>query len=253
MEIYSIPLALEDFLPVIFSAIALFILAKMIIKMDDGLSHMAYAGVVLVTLGGLSKATWKLIIALSDAEINIHILDNALFFGLSTGFILIAYALWYAQRKYFERRRPDNVWFFPIVVCVVTLGTAFYTATLYDPERASPQIWFLILLGMTTIFNFITIGLAIRQARHQNQTTATLLLIINLVAIIALQGIARIGDDTETGQWIAQITNTINQLILLYGVWLLYKGVQDHVAVARSELHQLDYANEPHDMLIKNS
>ncbi|MEO1288307.1 MAG: hypothetical protein AAFV93_11105 [Chloroflexota bacterium] len=74
-----------------------------------------------------------------------------------------------------------------------------------------------------------------------------------MVAIIALQGIARIGDDTETGQWIAQITNTINQLILVYGLWLLYKGVQNDVAVDHSELHQRDYANEPHDILVKNS
>lgn len=226
VELYSIPLALEDFLPVIFSAIGLFILARMITKMDSQLSMMAYLGVALITLGGLSKAIWKLLIALSDAEINIKIMDNALFFGLSLGFILFAYALWYAQRSYFEQSRPKNVWFFPAIVCIVTLATALYMAGTSDPEPDSLEVWFLILLGMTTIFNFVTLGLAIRQARRQKQYMAMMLFAINLVAIIVLQGLARTGDRTETSQWIAQITNTIAQVGLVYGAWLLFKYVQ---------------------------
>ena len=236
MELYSVPLALEDFLPVIFSAIGLYILARMISNMDEDLSPMAFAGVALVTIGGLSKATWKLIIALSDAEINIQIMDKFLFFGLSTGFILIAYALWYAQRSHFEQKRPKNIWLFPALVCVATVGAALYTGTQADPERDSPQVWFLILLGMTTIFNFVTLGLAIRQARRQKQMLALALFAINLVAIIVLQGLARTGDRTESSQWIAQITNTIAQIGLVYGAWLLFSYIRTETKAKRLSL-----------------
>jgi len=224
-EIYSVPLALEDFLPVIFSGIGLFYVARMVSKMDKALSVMAYLGVALITLGGLSKASWKLIYALSESQTNIQIMDNALFFGLSTGFILLAYAVWYAQRSYFEEKRPGNIWLFPIIVCIATVGAALYTGSQYDPERDSPQVWFLILLGMTTIFNFVTLGLAIRQAKRQKQMLAVALFCINLAAIIILQGIARTGDRTEASQWVAQITNTISQMGLIYGAWLIYSYV----------------------------
>lgn len=227
-EIYSIPLALEDFLPVIFSGIGFFLIAKMIHKMDKGLSIMAYIGVALLISGGLSKATWKLIYAMSDAQMNIQLMDNALFFGLSTGFILMAYALWYAQRGYVEKKRPGNVWFFPLAVCAITVGTALYMMTTQNgADGEESRVWFYILLGMTTIFNVVTVGLAIRQAYRQKQMLAVALFSINIITVFVMQGLARTGDRTETSQWVAQITNTISQLVLVYGAWLIYRYVCD--------------------------
>lgn len=225
MELYSVPLALEDFLPVIFSALGLYLLASMITKMNDDCKNMAYLGFILVTLGGLSKATWKLIYALSEGQTNIVMMDNALFFFLSTGFIFVAFALIYAQRNLSGKESPSNIWLVPGVLAVITLITAFgISFTMYDPEREGRQMWFFILLGMTTIFNFLTLGLAINQSRQQKQWLAVVLFLVNLSAVIILQGLARAAEQTESLQWIEQITNTIAQVGFAYAVWLLSKS-----------------------------
>ena len=225
MELYSVPLALEDFLPVIFSALGLYLLAGMITQMNGACKNMAYLGFVLIALGGLSKASWKLIYALSEAQTNIAIMDNALFFFLSAGFIFVAFALMYAQRNLAGKGSPDNVWLLPTVLVIITLIGAFMVnVTMNDPEREGRQIWFFVLLGVTTIFNFFTLGLAINQSRKQQQWLALGLFVVNLSAIIILQGLARAVEQTESLQWIEQITNTIAQLGFAYAVWLLSKS-----------------------------
>lgn len=222
MELYSVPLALEDFLPVIFSALGLYLLAGMITKMNVDCKNMAYLGFILVALGGLSKATWKLIYALSEGQTNIVMMDNALFFFLSTGFIFVSFALIYAQRNLSGKSSPNNVWLVPGVLAIITLITAFgISITMHDPEREGRQMWFFILLGMTTIFNFLTLGLAINQSRQQKQWLALGLFVVNLSAVIILQGLARAAEQTESLQWIEQITNTIAQVGFAYAVWLL--------------------------------
>lgn len=222
MELYSVPLALEDFLPVILSAFGLYLLAGMITKMDESCKSMAYLGFVLVTLGGLSKAIWKLIFAISEGQTNIIMMDNALFFCLSTGFIFTAFALMYSQGNLSGRGRPNNIWLIPAALASITLVTAFgISVTMYDPTREGRQMWFFILLGMTTIFNFLALGLAIRQSRQQKQWLALGLFVVNLSAVIILQGLARAAEQTEALQWIEQIVNTIAQAGFVYAVWLL--------------------------------
>lgn len=222
MEKYTVALALEDYLPVLLSAYGLYLIARMITRMDAQCSRLAYLGVALITTGGLSKATWKLIGALTDGQTNIQLLDNALFFCLAPGFILLTFAFWYAQRTMYGGTRPGNVWIVPAGVALVTVATAaFLSVAMYDPNREGRQIWFFMLLGMTTIFNFVALGLAIRQARRQKLTFAAGLFVVNLAAIIILQGLARTSDFSEPMQWVQQITNTLAQVALVYGAWML--------------------------------
>jgi hypothetical protein len=222
MENYTVALALEDYLPVLLSAYGLFLIARMITRMDPQCSRLAYLGVALIALGGLSKATWKLIGALSSGQTNIQLLDNALFFCLAPGFILLTFALWYAQRSMYGGTRPRNVWIVPGALALLTVFTAaFIAVAMFDPNREGRQMWFFMLLGMTTIFNFVALGLAIRQARRQKLTLAIGLFVINLAAIIILQGLARTSNFSEPMQWVQQITNTLAQVALVYGASLL--------------------------------
>lgn len=222
MQEYSIALALEDFLPVIFSAIGLFILANMIRDMDDRCAPMAYMGAALITLGGLSKASWKLIYAVTETQTNITLLDNALFFCLAPGFILITFALWHSQRTVFEQKQNANIWRTPLIIAGVTVLTGIMVGMgIYDETREGRQIWFFILLGMTTIFNFVALGLAIRQALKQRVILAAILFGVNLFAIIAMQGLARSAEQTEALQWIAQGVNTVSQLGFIFAASLL--------------------------------
>ena len=224
MQQLSTLLALEDFLPVILSAIGLIIITRMIRFMNPLCTRMAFLGVALVTVGGLSKATWKLIFALSEGQTNFVVLDDALFFFLAPGFILLFFSLWYAQQSYYRNHETKNVWLLPVSLAIVAvvIGLAMRQFAV-NPEREGRQIWFFILLGITTIFNFATLGLAIWQSNREMIPFAIILFAVNLGAILVLQGLARIETQSEAIQWVEQIINTVAQLGLVYAASSLYR------------------------------
>jgi len=229
METYSVGMALQDYMPVALSGAGLFVLARMLARMDAASGTMAYLGAGLVTLGGLCKATWKLLMALSSGQNDIVALDDALFWFLAPGFIFFACALWYGQRKTWGPRRRANIWILPGILVVLTGAAALYTGLqMHDPTREGRQIWFFILLGMTTIMNFMAGGLAIWQARKQQMGWVAGLFALNLVSIIILQGLARVAIQSVALQWVEQLTNTVAQGAF---VWAALKLAQ--VAITR--------------------
>ncbi|GAB1422415.1 hypothetical protein MASR2M15_26460 [Anaerolineales bacterium] len=232
MELYSLPLAIEDFVPVIFSVLGFYFIARMITAMDTRYSKMAYLGVLLLAIGGFLKAGWKLIYALTDGQTDIRVFDNSLFFFLSAAFILLTFSLWYAQRSKFAGRSPANPWLAPLVLVGLSVGTGLLMGvSVLDPEKEGRQIWFFILLGVTTIFNFSVLILAIRQAMKQKEWLPVFLLLVNMIAIIMLQGMARAVTQTESIQWVEQITNSIAQGGLAFAAWRLYQHAKNPHAI----------------------
>lgn len=212
METYSVVMALQDYMPVVLSGAGLFILARMVERMDKSAGKMAYSGAGLVTLGGLCKATWKFIYALSAHQTDITAMNDVLFWFLSAGFILFSCALWYGQRNTWGKHRAANIWIVPCLLIGLTWGAAAYTGIqLYDPTREGRQLWFFILLMATTVANFVAGGLAIWQARKQNLAWVAGLFTLNLVAVVLLQGMARLSQDSAALQWVQQIINTLAQ------------------------------------------
>lgn len=229
METYSVVMALQDYMPVALSGAGLFILARMVAQMDKAAGKMAFSGAGLVTLGGLCKATWKMVMALSAGQTDLTAMNDVLFWFLSTGFILFASALWYGQRNTWGTRRAANIWIVPCVLIGLTWAMAAYAGTqLYDPTREGRQLWFFILLGVATIANFVAGGLAIWQARKQNMGWVTGLFVLNLVSVILLQGLARLSQDSASLQWVQQLINTLAQAAF---VWAAIKLAQ--VTLAR--------------------
>ncbi len=221
METYSVGMALLDYMPVVLSGVGLLVLSRMVARMDAQAGPMAYLGASLVMMGGLCKATWKLVMALSQGQTNIAALDNALFLFLTPGFIFFTFALWYGQRSTWGRRRT-RIWGMPVALVALSLGAALYTGTqLHDPTREGRQVWFFILLGVTTLMNFVAGGLAIWQARKQDLLWVGLLFGLNLLSIIVLQGLARIANQTVALQWVEQLTNTLAQGAFLWAAWKL--------------------------------
>ena len=80
---------------------------------------------------------------------------------------------------------------------------------------------FFNLLGLTTIANFVTGGLAIRQGLQQGRRLVALLFAANLIAILMMTGMARIEPQTIPLQWIAQITNTISNAAFAFAAYRL--------------------------------
>lgn len=216
---YTIALAVEDYIPVILSSAGLLLLAQMVGRLHKQAGMMAYAGFLLITLGGVFKASWKFTIALTGKDI--VWMDNSLFVLLGPGFALMAWGLWSAQQTLKNEPVPHLVWLRPLAV-IALFGTGAVSSYLVQGGRT----WVFILLGLTTFSNLAVGILLIRQARQNGLKTAAALFLFNLVAVFTLSGLARIEPQTIPLQWSEQIINTFSQGAFFYASWCLFKLVE---------------------------
>lgn len=211
----SLPLALQDFMLVIFFAIGLYFVGKMISNESRTCGKLAFFGGLLITLGGFFKVCWKLVVATTQTDV--AWLNNGLFVWLACGFICLAWAMWRSRKE----NNPTTYWLVPTVLIVLTLGVASYFAFVHET-----RVWFFLLLGITTLFNlFVSLQLIFRS--FQNKIwLAVGLFIFNLICVFSL---ARLGDQTVTLQWIKQGIGTLSQGSFAVASWLLYRKISNNL------------------------
>lgn len=212
--IYTVPLALLDFVPVVFSSLGLFFLARMVERSEPGAKSLAYLGLVLVALGGLSKALWKLVLAATG--LNLSPLDQFLFVFLGPGFVMMAAALLRVRRA--ERGFPAKTspWPIPSAICLVFLSLAAFLLVSYEG-----RLWSTVLLILTVIgSNMIGVVAAGLLCRRRHYGTA-LLFAANLVAALVLARLARIEVQTIPLQWFEEGLNTLSQAAFAFASWKL--------------------------------
>ena len=227
---YTLGLALEDYVPVIFSSIGMWLLTQMIAQVNKEAGRLALIGWLFISLGGLSKSSWKLVMALSNGTQDIVILDNLLFVLLGPGFVFMAWSLWCAYRMVTNQFRP-GIWGVPMIITAVFIIPTIYSASTQPDSRT----WFFILLTMTTLGNLVLGILLIRQSLFLKQPWIAVLFGINLVTIFALSGMARIPDQTIPLQWTEQIVNTISQGAFAFAAWQVAK---ETLALAIGEMSE---------------
>lgn len=210
-DVISLPLAIQDYLPVALFAIGLFFVAKLISNRNTQAGNLAYFGGVLVTLGGLFKASWKLIQALGGNDIPFF--NNSLFACLSAGFICVAWAFWNRGERELSLNR---LLFVPVVLIVIVWSIAGYIGFFTES-----RMWFVLLLGTTTLANLALLFQLISLSYKNKLWFVVGLYTINLLGIFALAGGA---DQTVTMQWIKQITTTISQLSFAVASWKLLQN-----------------------------
>jgi hypothetical protein len=187
-------LALEDYVPVILTGIAVLLLARW----TPVRRPLALLGALLILAGGLAKASWKLI-AVGFGH-DIHVLAEALFPCLSTGFVLLSWALLAAA----GRRIP---WPIPAAVIAVTLG-------------ASAALWATWPALITTILGATALAVAlVLLARPHRDRLAITAALVWIAGQYTLGPLAAKAGQTLTLQWIEQICNSVAQAALLYAAW----------------------------------
>lgn len=217
METYTLGLALEDFIPVIFSSIGLYFVSRMVTNVNARLGQMATIGWVLVSIGGLLKATWKLVMALTQSQTNIVWFDKGMFMWMSVGFTLLAFALWFMSEIRSGKRQPGRIWLGPAVVLSLSVVAILFTGF---PDL-TVNTWRFILLGVMTIGNVVMVVLLIQQARYNNLNKMAWLFLVNIVIVFVLSGLARIPEQTIPLQWTEQLLNTFGQGAFAYAAWKL--------------------------------
>lgn len=214
-EGYTIALALFDYVPIAFSALALTLIVKKLRHESSlAVSSLATLGAILIVLGGLSKATWKLI--LSGFSTNIMALNNSLFICLSAGFLLLAYALFSARTPAKDNSVNSST---AIALIFIASGGAALLAGTFSESR----YWVFYLIGFTTMANTAVIFLLVRQALRSQLYLAAILLMVNLVGIFTLSALSRLPDQTAALQWMEELCNTGAQAAFAYAAWRLYQ------------------------------
>jgi hypothetical protein len=207
---FTVPMALEDFIPVVFTAIGLIILSKYISAKYSNLSLLAWIGTNLVISDGVLKAVWKLIYAAAGTDI--AWMKDSLFVFMGPGFIFVSWALWCGRKEIISTAK--EVWFVPLIIVLPSLCVALILAILL-PGR----IWNKILLTLTTIGIFFFNGQIIADCLKNKLFLPIILLAINVLTIFGQVFLSQLPQTTAL-HWIGQINNTISWAAFALGIWI---------------------------------
>lgn len=217
---YSPALALEDFVPSVLSLLAFTIVARVVRAIDAPSGRWALAGGLVVVAGGLSRATWKLVLATTGTDLAPVYL--ALFPALAFGFPTLATATWRAA-SIARGGRPRIA--APVPGALALAALAPVTLALASSEgRLAPLLWLLAGTLGSVALSLILAGWARRAGRPR----IAVLLVINLVITIVLNAVARSAQGSEAIQWVQQGINTANQLLFLFAVRALAPAAVPH-------------------------
>jgi hypothetical protein len=195
-EVATVPLALDDFVPVVLAGVGAVWLAR-----TTGRDR-ALLGAVLVLAGGLCKASWKLVLATTGDDVP-HV-DELLFCLLAPGFALLAAAL-LADVRSAQAATVSRGADAPVGMTVVAALVLRSTGP---------------LLALTVVASTATGVLAILSARRRDDSTAALLFAVQLVMAYALVPLAGSGQSLAH-QWWEQSLNTLGQGAFALGAWRL--------------------------------
>lgn len=194
---FTIPMALMDFLPVIFFGVtAVFLLRDLYNKMFKGAYALLAAGSVNVFMAGFCKALWKLLYAAGVCDFKVLELMfmpvnsvGLLFVGLS----LVGMLLW--KRK------------------SVTLAAA--------PAVFSGSMVFILM--MVVGLGGLCAGLSVLSAKMK-QRKLIVLFVLSFFFAMAMGYMASRDSTQAWVNWAEQSINTISQLCLMLGTIALHKA-----------------------------
>lgn len=207
---YTVPLALQDYMTVIFSALGLTLLTRMVSTIDRSLGRMALIGMILVVTGGFFKATGKLVIAAGGPTIDW--LYQGLFPLIAPGFTIFVWAMYHVRRHFRDQAPLARPWLVPLVIM-----TVFAAGSLALGMAGGP--WRVPLIMQATLANiFLLVMLAI-AAWQREMRGAAVIFIVTLVVILVMAQLTRIPVNDIRIVWFEQITQTIAQGLFALGAW----------------------------------
>jgi len=212
---YGLALALEDFVPVVLAGAALVFVARAVRGRVPSAFSVALVGALVVTLGGLGKATWKLLVATGCWEY--PILENLLFPCLSFGFAALSWALLSAVRG--STVTPWPFAGFPVAAAV---GAVWMGDTWPLLIAAAVGATFLGLTAATYAF-------------RQGKRSVGVLFVVYVVGTNVLPPLAAQPNQSAELQWAEQLTNSAVQLCFLLGALWLHEQMSRPPASAAAE------------------
>lgn len=192
----SVPMAIVDFIPVVLFFISAVILQRDLYnKMSKGAFALLAAGSIMVLIGGIYKASWKILYALNICDF--VVLDTSMFPMQAPGFMLVFLSL-------------------------ITLGNKSSKAlAVAAPAAYTSNLIFIIfqVLGLGgTQFILST------KAHKMKKPVAIIFFVISFIFMLGMGYLGSKFDDSSSMHWTAQLTNIISQGALLIGVMIMHKA-----------------------------
>lgn len=203
MNDFSVSMALVDYIPVIFFAIAAVILQRDLYnKMSKGAFALFAAGTINVTCAGALKATWKLLYALGVCDFEAL---NAMFFPVqSIGFLLAGIGI----LAMLTHKQSKNAAF--AVAPSVFSGTFVFVG--------------LMVAGLGIMDAVLCI-----IAAKLKKPALIAIFVLSFVCSLCMGYLSSQDFAEASMNWIAEGVNVIGQGTLLLGVYLLHKnGLADY-------------------------
>jgi len=227
MNDYTIGLALYDFLPVIFTGVAVFFITRLVAMAAPDHKRMAAIGSVLVVAAGLLKAIWKLEMAAAGQDV--VWMANALFPLMAPGFTLLATAVWSAMRRLHGKSTPNTLWIGPLAAIVLTYTIAAVRFWGQSVERG----WFMPIMTLASLTNIWLTALLMIEAGRRGKWGVSLLFVVNLGMVFALQAIAQIEPKPIALHWFEQTLTTFGAATFALASYLLLKMVREGAGAAQ--------------------
>lgn len=225
VDVSALLLAVEDFIPVILSAVALTVLARLCFEAEPAVGRPAAAAAVLIPIGGLTKPVYKTILAVTDGARDVAVLDDVLFWLLAPGFLLLTAAVRWA-------RRVDGGGTGALGRAVPALGIIVVAIAALLAVIGS-EAWFYLLLGVATAGNVLAVIELVRWARARGDTAGAWFYSASVAIVFGLAWAAASLDQTIAVQWGEQLASTASQAMFLAATLRL-------AAAVRSEAPQSD-------------
>ena len=221
MAEFTLSLALVDFLPVLCTAIGLIYIIRLISSVLPAQGRIAFIGGLLVIAGGVFRAIWKLLMALSSGALDVNWMENSLFIFMTPGYVMFAWSIWQLSRS-LHRKRAFHAWMMPSILIVLVMGIS-YSLSIALPASLA---WKRILLSVTVLANVLSGILLIRLAFRKNLVQAGWLFIVNLIGVLVLNGLARLPDQPVRIHWIAEGINLVAWLAFAVAAWSIYQSMR---------------------------
>lgn len=217
MPDFSVALALYDFAPVALTGLAFALLAVLARAVDRASVSMMLLGGGLIVSGGLAKATWKLVAAMTGQDLGW--LAALLFPLMAPGFVLSAVAAWGLLDR--VRGRPARLGWSAALVALAVMAAA---VGVREWLLSIPRGWFLPLLAFVSLGNLILSLQLIRVSLHLRSRPAASLFGLNLLVVFALPPIAIAGPDSIWMHWLEQTLTTVGAGCFAAAAYLLWRS-----------------------------
>lgn len=201
---YSIPMAIVDFLPVLFYFLASWLIARDLYNKTSKTAFSFLAtGSIMVFIGGAFKALWKLLFC----------------FGINYPFFFAC--------------------FFPMQAPGFCLYLAGLIMTLRGAKKDSMNVVATTVTSSMPLLIFQTLG-SIGSlvcmcifAKRLHKTNAIVMFILSIVCLLGMGYLAATLDSSLSwSNWVEQGVNTIGQVLFYLGVLILHKnGLADENAL----------------------